>query len=94
MKVREISLFKRIKNKENENLEYLILKDDKIIGVYSDLNVLANNINKISKKYEINKIMYNQYIPNKTNSGDIYIRLSREETKKLDKYLDNIDIFS
>ena len=94
MKVREINLFKRFKNENNRDLEYLILNGDEIVDVSSDLNVLANNIYKISKEYGVNKIMYKQNIPDKFNGGYIYMPLSRKETKKLDKYLDEIDIFS
>ena len=94
MKVREINLFKRFKNKNNIDLEYLILNGNEIVDVSSDLNALADNISKISKKYSINKIMYNQKVPEKCNGDYFYMTLSREETKELDKYLDNIDIFS
>ena len=94
MKVREINLFKRFKNKNNIDLEYLILNGNEIVDVSSDLNALADNISKISKKYGINKIMYNQKVPEKCNGDYSYMPLSRKETKELDKYLDNIDIFS
>ena len=51
MGVREINLFKRVKKEDNKTLEYLILNGNEIVDVSSDLNALADNISKISKKY-------------------------------------------
>ena len=90
----EINLFKRFKGKESNNLEYLILKDNDIIDISSDLNNLVRNIYNISKKYGINKIVYTQKIPEGMNSGYFYKPLSKDETKELDRYIDKIKIFS
>ena len=90
----EINLFKRLKNKESNNLEYLILKDNDVIDISSDLNDLVKNIYKISKKYKINKIVYIQKIPKNMNSGYLYKPLSKGETRELDKYIDKTKIFS
>tara|TARA_B100002003_G_scaffold160789_1_gene149303 strand:- start:110 stop:448 length:339 start_codon:yes stop_codon:yes gene_type:complete len=90
----EINLFKRLKNKESNNLEYLILKDNDIINISSDLNDLVKNISNISKKYGINKIVYTQKIPEEINGGCSYGCLSRDETKEIDKYIDKTKIFS
>jgi hypothetical protein len=90
----EINLFKRFSNKDCDNLEYLILKDNDIIDISSDLNDLANNIFMISEKYNINKIVYIQKIPKNMNSGYLYKPLSNGETRELDKYIDKTKIFS
>ena len=91
---REINLFKRFKGKVSNNLEYLILKDNDIIDISSDLNDLANNIFMISEKYNINKIVYIQKIPKNMNSGYLYKLLSKGEIRELDKYIDKTKIFS
>ena len=91
---REINLFKRFKGKVSNNLEYLILKDNDIIDISSDLNCLVKNIFNISKKYDINKIVYTQKIPEEMNGGCSYGCLSRDETKEIDKYIDKTKIFS
>ena len=44
MKVREISLFKRIKDEENKNLEYLIIKGEDIVDISSNLNNLLLSV--------------------------------------------------
>ena len=90
----EINLFKRFKGKESNNLEYLILKDNDIIDISSDLYNLVKNISKISKKYSVNKIIYNQNIPEKINGEYLYKPLGRDEIKELDKYIDKTKIFS
>ena len=94
MGVEEINLFKRFKGKDSDNLEYLILKDNDIIDISSDLNELVRNISEISKKYGINKIVYTQKIPEGMNSGYLYGRLSKEETREIDGYIDKTKIFS
>ena len=91
---REINLFKRFKGKVSNNLEYLILKDNDIIDISSDLNCLVKNIFNISKKYDINKIVYTQKIPEGMNGGYFYRCLSRDETREIDKYIDKTKIFS
>tara|TARA_B100001971_G_C17768473_1_gene323748 strand:+ start:200 stop:490 length:291 start_codon:yes stop_codon:yes gene_type:complete len=90
----EINLFKRFSNKDCDNLEYLILKDNDIIDISSDLNCLVKNIFNISKKYDINKIVYTQKIPEGMNGGYFYRCLSRDETREIDKYIDKTKIFS
>ena len=90
----EINLFKRFSNKDCDNLEYLILKDNDIIDISSDLNDLANNIFMISEKYNINNIVYIQKIPKNMNSGYLYKLLSKGEIRELDKYIDKTKIFS
>ena len=90
----EINLFKRFNRKDCDNLEYLILKDNDIIDISSDLYNLVKNISKISKKYKINKIVYIQKIPKNMNSGYLYKPLSKGETRELDKYIDKTKIFS
>jgi len=90
----EINIFKRFKNKEFDNLEYLILKDNNISCISSDLNNLVKSISKISKEDSINKIVYNQKIPEGMNSGYFYGCLSIDETREIDKYIDKTKIFS